>query len=218
MTFTVAAAPPAGGNWKSVQHRSLFASASATTAPLAPASPLQAGNFVAVAVSWGDQGPAPTVTDTLGNTYTAAAAPVLYAGSRSIQIFYARNITGGATTITARFATTTGSRFIAVSEYSGIDRVTPLVSTAGGRAGSGTTGTVTVAPSAAGQLIFAANVNGAAGVTGLTGNAPLLLDSGSGGNLVDAHDTATGTASQALTFRFTQSGAWAVAAAVFRLG
>ena len=92
-------------------------SATATTLAVVPTAALTTGTTVVVSVAWGDQTSTPTITDTRGNTYTAIGTPARYAGSRSVQLFYAKVATGGTTTITATFSAAVANRFVCFSEY-----------------------------------------------------------------------------------------------------
>ena len=204
------------GSWANLQHKGLFASASATSIAIAPASALTPGSLVVVALTWADQTSTPTVTDGLGNSYTPVAAPARYAGSRSVQLFYARNVAGGTTTITATFSAAVGNRFMGISEYAGMDPIAPLVTSANGNGGSGTSSAVPVTTTAPGQLVFAVNQNGGGGISSVSGSAAALLDSGAGGSAGDAHDRAATAGTNAITFNYLSSGAWATQAAVFR--
>lgn len=82
-----------------------------------------AGNLIAVWIIWGDTGKTVSITDSLGNTYESAHsnAAVRFEG------FYAKNITGGANTVTATFsASITAFHTLIVHEISGADTTAPL--------------------------------------------------------------------------------------------
>jgi hypothetical protein len=72
-------------------------------------------------------------------------------------VFYAKNVAGGANTVTATFATAISSfGLLYIHEYSGIDKVDPLdvTKSATGTASAMTTGTV--ATTNASDLLFGA--------------------------------------------------------------
>ena len=211
-TFTVTAP---GTPWAMVQHRGSFASATATSLALAPVSALGAGHLVVVAVAWGSQSVTATVTDSRGTTYTPVGSPTPYSGSRFVQLFYARNVAAGAATVTASFSAAVGNRFVGISEYSGMDQLSPLVGSGGASGGGALTGAAIVTATAPGQLVVAVEQNGAGGITAVTGNTPTLLDTGSGGNVGSAMDASASAGANAITFHHAQTGAWAVASAVF---
>src|SRR6185437_10983485 len=80
-----------------------------------------------------------TVTDTQGNTYVDAVAQNQDTDQHAIHIFYAKNVTGGADTVTAAFSSGANNHpWIAIYEYANMDTVAPLDKTAVGQ-GSGVT-------------------------------------------------------------------------------
>jgi hypothetical protein len=90
-----------------------------------------AGNLIVVYLAWTNKNTV-SVEDTNGNEYSSVGLDRTTWGpnsSRSSQVFYAKNITGGANTVRATFATAISSQGWAdmyVHEYSGIDKVDPL--------------------------------------------------------------------------------------------
>jgi chitodextrinase len=112
------------------------------------------------------------VADNRGNAYATAAPRTTWGSSWSSQIFYARNIVGGATTVTATFATAISSwGIIYVHEYSGIDKVNPVDVTRSAVGSSAAMSSGAVTTTNAADLLFAAagssnNVNqGGSGYT-----------------------------------------------------
>ena len=100
---------------------------SGTVSNLTFGQPNTSGNLIVVYVVWSNAG-AVSVSDTNGNTY-APAAPVTRWNKNawSSQVFYARNVAGGANTVRATFGNSIASFGIAyIHEYSGIDRTSPL--------------------------------------------------------------------------------------------
>ena len=99
---------------------------SGATNSLAFNSANTAGNLIVVYAIWSNTNSA-SVSDSRGNTYATAAARTTWGGSLSGQVFYARNVAGGANTVTATFATAvTSFAAIYIHEYAGIDKVNPL--------------------------------------------------------------------------------------------
>jgi hypothetical protein len=79
---------------------------SGTTNSLAFSSPNASGNLIVVYVIWGNRGPV-TLSDSNGNAYAPVAAARAWGNSNNgwrSQVFYAKNIAGGANTVTATFA------------------------------------------------------------------------------------------------------------------
>ena len=135
--------------------------ASATTITKLFPSNVTAGNLIVVGVGWGDSGTPPTcsVTDTLGNTFISINKIRDTNNKQSSEIFYAKNILGGADTITATFSASANYRRLVVSEYSGADITVPLDGNNGRletAPGTGTDGcnSLTITPTANGALIW----------------------------------------------------------------
>jgi hypothetical protein len=86
-----------------------------------------AGNLIVAYVIWNNQGNV-SLSDTRGNTYAAAGARRTWGTNWSSQVFYARNIAGGANAVTATFATALngGWGVVYAHEYSGVDKTNPL--------------------------------------------------------------------------------------------
>jgi hypothetical protein len=64
-----------------------------------------AGNLIVAVVNWGTATSATSsITDSPGNVYTSAIGPINQAGGGGtyVQIFYAKNIAGGANTVTVK--------------------------------------------------------------------------------------------------------------------
>src|SRR5215218_1891029 len=134
---------------------------SGTTNSLAFDSANTAGNLIVVYVVWSNRGSV-TLSDSGGNTY-AAVAPDSRWGSGNAwrsQVFYAKNIAGGANTVTASFGSSiTSFGQIYIHEYSGLDRTNPLDTGAAavGTASAMNSGAATT--SNANDLIFGAGAS-----------------------------------------------------------
>jgi hypothetical protein len=92
------------------------------------AQPATAGNLIVAYLVWDSAGSA-SLSDSSGNEYAPAGAPqtVWNNGHYSAQVFYAKNIAGGATTVTAMLEVPASSfALLYVHEYSGLDRDRPL--------------------------------------------------------------------------------------------
>jgi len=136
-------------------------------------SNVAAGNLIAVLVGWASDSITAACSDGLSNSYTDVRNPTtVVVGTCRAAMFYAKNITGGACTITITFS---GSAFatVVVHEISGADTSSPLDQSAlaapgyiGTDADAVTTGNVTT--TTAGQYVFGAVycVNGTAAATG----------------------------------------------------
>ena len=89
---------------------------------LAFSSATTAGNSIVIAVLWNNAGTV-SVADNRGNTYTSATARTAWGNNWSSQVFYATNIAGGATTVTATFGTPINDwGIIYIHEYAGLGK------------------------------------------------------------------------------------------------
>lgn len=97
------------------------------------------GNLIVISVSndSGLTGQITSITDTGGNTYTLIGTEL--AGSSVLGMYYAKNVTGGASfTVTVNWSeVSTGRVTVVAQEFSGCDTSSPLDQTAG----TGATGT-----------------------------------------------------------------------------
>src|SRR4029077_910061 len=96
------------------------------------------------------------VTDTAGNRYVDAVSQGQTADGHQVHIFYAKNIAGGADTVTASFSATINHSWLAVYEYSGLSTTNPIdqVARAQGSDNSPFSGLITT--TSANELEFAA--------------------------------------------------------------
>ena len=85
------------------------------------------GNLILVFSHWDNQSITATVTDNLGNTYTAVSGPINVGAAGRFQAWYAKNITGGPLGVTVTYsAQTTSISLVDAAEYSGLDPTAPL--------------------------------------------------------------------------------------------
>jgi glucose/arabinose dehydrogenase len=184
---------------------------SGATNSLAFSSANTAGNLIVVYVAWSNTG-AVTVSDTRGNSYASATSRTTWGTSRSSQVFYARNISGGSNTVTATFATSiTSFGDIYIHEYSGLDKTSPLdvATTASGTASAMSSGQLTTTN--ANDLLFgtAASTNKVTGIgSGYTGRTNSF-----GKRTMDRYVTTTGSYSATATQNGT---AWAMQLVAFK--
>jgi hypothetical protein len=207
-----------------VQSAAAINDASGASIAQAFTSANTAGDLIVVAVSWGTS-PAPTVSDTAGNTYVSATAAYSAAGNQSLAIFYAANVHAGSNTVTANFAGSTPYRRILVSEYSGVAKTTPLDVTATNQGtatnapNNATSGSATTA--IAGELLFGAMENWDAKFAFSAGTGFTLRNSVSDVGVIETaiEDTLQASAgSAAATFTFTQGDAYIAEMAAFKPG
>ena len=102
-----------------VQHTSVDAG-TASSSSLAFTTNTTAGNWIAAIVRAGKTGQTISVTDNRGNTYRNAVQLNETSDGMTIGIFYAENITGGATTVTVTDSISGGTLRYVILEYAGI--------------------------------------------------------------------------------------------------
>ena len=127
-----------------------------------------AGNVVVAYAIWNNTSSA-SLSDTNGNAYVSAGAPVGWSGGtwRS-QVFYATDIEAGANVVSAQFGTAVSNwGVLYVHEYSGIDPVNPLdaTQTATGNSSILNSGSLTTSTPNDLLLLAAASDNTISGLT-----------------------------------------------------
>ena len=185
---------------------------------LAYAGAQTAGNLNVIAIGWSDSSSTiVSITDTAGNTYAAAGAPVTLSSTASQTIWYAKNIksaAAGANTVTITFNTAAPNPDLRIAEYSGLDTVSPLDGTASGANALGTAeATAPLVTTNANDLLVAADFihtsNAGAGlgytIRMIDSQAQILED-----ETVSAVSSYTATATQAGT------GYWVIYLAAFK--
>jgi outer membrane protein assembly factor BamB len=129
---------------------------SGTTAKLAFSKANTAGNLIVVYAVWDNAGTA-TVTDSVGNAYTAATARQSFGSGWSAQVFVAPNIAKGSNTVTATFGTAIKNfGILYLHEYSGLATVSPVDGAASAVGTSTAMSSGAVNTTQANDLLFAA--------------------------------------------------------------
>ena len=132
---------------------------SGTSSSVTLASPTTAGNLIVVYVLWSNTA-AVSISDSRGDAYAIAAPRTTWGSSWSAQGFYAKNVVGGPTTVTASFATAVGSfGVVYVHEYSGVDKVAPVDVTKSATGTSTAMSTGSVATTNPSDLFFAVSAS-----------------------------------------------------------
>lgn len=165
-----------------VQQNVFEANSYATTIACTFASDVTAGNLIDVSVRWNNEGTHEGVSgaaDGLGNTYTNIAGCNVGtdASARSMVVLYAKNITGGACTVTVTFLGTRTSRLVTISEWSGLETTAPA-DQATGQVQSAVTAvsTTAVTPTADGELCLGTLYGIYAGAATITEDGTLVVE------------------------------------------
>jgi glucose/arabinose dehydrogenase len=184
---------------------------SGTTNSLAFNSATTAGNLIVVHVLWSNTGTV-ALADSRGNAYATAAPRTTWGGSWSSQIFYAKNIVGGTTMVTATFGTAiTNWGIIYIHEYSGIDKVNPVDVTRSAVGSSSAMNSGTVATTNGADLLFAAA--GSSNTVTQAGSGYTTRSTAYGNRTQDRTVTATGSYNASAT----QNGnGWVMQLVAFR--
>jgi hypothetical protein len=178
-----------------------------------------AGNLILAFVRMSGTSQTVTVTDSRGNAYTEAVGQTQTNDGHQSHLFYAKNITGGADTVTATFSGTNNHPWLAIYEYSGLSTTVPLdrTSTAQGSGTAVSSGSTSVT-STASELVFAgvglpASYSGTA-----TAGGGFVLGQRNTSTSPGATESAlvTATGSYAGTFTLSSSANWSALVATFK--
>ncbi len=176
--------------------------------------PQTAGNLNLVAVGWNDTASSvSSVSDSHGTTYSLAIGPTSGGGIRQ-SIYYAKNIPGGANSVTVRFNQAAPTVDVRVLEYSGLDQTNPLDATAGGAGVSAVSNSGNVQTTSANELIFAAGTTVGSFLSAGNGFASRIITYPDADIAEDATASAVGTYSA--TANLAAPVAWVMQVATFR--
>ena len=210
-------APPSAPPIKLVQSRAIEGTGVASVAQTFAAANT-AGNLIIAFVRMSSTSQTVSVTDTAGNTYVDAVSQVQSTDGHQTHIFYARNITGGNNTVTARFSSTNNHPWLAIYEYSG---VTALDRTAHAQGSSNAPSSgLTAATTSANELVFAGlglPSSSGAGVSGGSGYQMELQNTVQYGSRAATEDRiATSTAAFSGAFILSATANWTCVVATFK--
>src|SRR5579862_8522058 len=129
----------------SVQTVANASSGTASTFSLSFAANTAKGNLILVAFDFDTNSTPSTVGDSQGNVFTEVGGQLTSPGGARSRVYCAKNIKGGADTVTVNLSSSSAWIELYISEYSGVDTVTPVDAQAGasGSAGSVSSGSAT---------------------------------------------------------------------------
>jgi hypothetical protein len=123
-----------------------------------------AGNLIVVAAAWDGAATVLSVTDTLANVYTAVGPKRAGSGglaSFNTQLFYAKNIAGGAATVAIKLSAAANTEiFFYIHEYTGADTLSPLDATSSNVGAGLPASSGSAATHAENELIFGMEFDG----------------------------------------------------------
>ena len=136
-----------------VQAAASTTSVSASSFSLSFTANTVAGDLILVGFDFTGTTPS-SLTDTQGNTYTEVGAQLTSPGGARSVVFYAKNIKGGADTVTVKLSANSPYIEEYITEYSGVDPTSPIDAQAGssGSSSSVTSGSATTTIS--GDVIY----------------------------------------------------------------
>lgn len=185
---------------------------SGTTASLAFSKANTAGNLIVVYVVWDNPGTV-TVSDTRGDTYTAATSRQAWGSNWSAQVFYASNIAGGTNTVKATFGTAITSFGIEyLHEYSGLAAASPVDVSASAVGTSAAMSSGARTTTQANDLLFGAGASAATVTSPGTGFTARLTGLG---NLTE--DRAVTTSGSYAATATQNANAWVMQLVAFRV-
>jgi parallel beta-helix repeat protein len=174
-----------------------------------------AGNLIVAFVRMSTTSQSVSVIDSAGNAYTDAVAQFQDTDGHQIHIFYAKNIAGGANTVTAKFSSTNNHPWLAIFEYGGLSKTSPLDQTAHAEGYSSTVGTGTITTNGT-ELIFAGVAAPATAYSGtFAAGSGYSLEQVDTGTSKGATEDAVASGSRAGTYTLSSSANWSAALASF---
>jgi hypothetical protein len=205
-SFAPGAVKTAG--WGYVQTNAVNTSSASTAVTLS--SSTNSGDLVIVEVSWSSTASFTSISDNQGNTYVQIG-PEQHSASFGIssRLYYAKNIKGGALTVTSLLSSTPAYHETYVHEYSGLDPNNPLDAFSV-NVGTGTSFTSNnLTTTAANDLLYGMDVDSGTGHAAAGWTARSTLDSN-----VAADENAASVGTYAFTG--SSSGAFISWIAAFR--
>jgi len=218
-TLSITIAPSGGGGAIALVQSSAARGSGVPSIAVPFASANAAGNLIIAAVRMSTTSQTVTVTDSAGNTCTDAVAQSQTTDGHQVHVFYAKNVAGGANTVTATFSGNNNRPWLAACEYSGLSTTSPLDRTANAQgSGSAPTSGATATTVSANELVFAAlglpaSYKGT--VAAGSGYALLLQDTDSSRAATEAA-VVTSTGAYAGTFSLSTGANWTSVVATFK--
>lgn len=168
-------------------------------------SDVTAGNLIDVVCGWtspGDEAPG-TCTDGLSNAYTEITnCRIRDAGNgQSMGAFYAKNITGGACTVSVDFPGSASNTHLTITEWSGGDTTAPLDQSTGQvQSGTSAPSSSAVTPGANGELIVSSMQDVSVGSVTITPESSAIENLGGTDGTCSQYEVQTTAASIAGDF------------------
>jgi hypothetical protein len=151
-TLTLTIASAASGAF--VQVASNAGSGSPSTLSLAFSANTNAGDLILVAFDYSTTATPSSVTDSQGNVFTAVGNQLTSPGGVRSRVYYAKNIKGGADTVTVNLTASSSWLELYLTEYSGLDLTNPIDAQAGSSGNAGAVSSGNATTNFAGDVIY----------------------------------------------------------------
>jgi hypothetical protein len=162
------------------QTTATHASGAASALSLSFPSNTVAGDVILVGFDFDKNASLSSLSDAQGNTFTEVGTPLMSPGGAQSRVYYARNIRGGADTVTVKLTANSAYIEVYLSEYLGMNKTSPVDAQAGavGSAGNVSSG---LATTTVGDVIYGFSVGDGASTVGSSFTARSTMN----GNLVE---------------------------------
>jgi hypothetical protein len=113
-----------------------------------------AGDLILVAFDFDTNSTPSSVTDSQGNTFIEVGSQLTSPGGSRSRVYYAKNIKGGADTVTVSLSASSGWIELYLTEYSGADPTNPIDAQAGSSGNPGAVSSGSATTTTAGDVIY----------------------------------------------------------------
>jgi hypothetical protein len=152
LTLTVASAASTGISF--VQEAVKATPGSASSLSFSFSANTLPGDLILVAFDFASGDTPASVTDSQGNTFTAAGSLLTSPGGSGSRVYYAPDIKGGADTVTIQLTSSSAWIEAYLTEYAGVSTASPIDAQAGAAGSASKVSSGTAATSTAGDLIY----------------------------------------------------------------
>jgi hypothetical protein len=153
-TLTLTVAPVSSAAISFVQVAAKAASSAASSLSLSFSANTSPGDLILVAFDFASGVTPTSVTDSQGNTFTEVGSQLTTPGDAASRVYYARNIAGGADTVTIKLSANSVWLEAYLTEYSGANTASPIDAQAGAAGSTTAVSSGAAATSAAGDRIL----------------------------------------------------------------
>ena len=143
-----------GGTVSSVQTIAAQASSSAASLSLSFLTNTVAGDVIMLAFDHDTNTVPSSVTDSQGNTFTQVGSQLTSPGGTRSVVYYAKNIKGGADSVTVNLSGTSAWLELYLSEYTGVSQTNPIDVQAGASGSAGPVSSGNATTTATGDIIY----------------------------------------------------------------